>query len=114
LGPVLLALLAALLDLYREEYGSDAVIGRKLWSAGGLRSRQITHSKLETCPEQCRTVRNSKQLEWSKSQKFSKQGRFGFRNWSLRLEFVSDSSFGIWIFETLLKWSWWTLKNHRT
>jgi len=30
LGPVLLALLAALLDLYREEYGSDAVIGRKL------------------------------------------------------------------------------------
>jgi len=30
LGPVLLALLAALLDLYREEYGSDVVIGRKL------------------------------------------------------------------------------------
>ncbi|HEY6364653.1 MAG TPA: AI-2E family transporter [Candidatus Binatia bacterium] len=30
LGPVLLALLAALLDLYREEYGSDAVIERKL------------------------------------------------------------------------------------
>jgi predicted PurR-regulated permease PerM len=30
LGPVLLALLAALLDLYREEYGSDAVIEPKL------------------------------------------------------------------------------------
>jgi predicted PurR-regulated permease PerM len=30
LGPVLLALLAALLDLYREEYGSDAVMERKL------------------------------------------------------------------------------------
>jgi len=30
LGPVLLALLAALLDLYREEYGSDAVMQRKL------------------------------------------------------------------------------------
>ena len=30
LGPVLLALLAALLDLYREEYGSDSAVGRKL------------------------------------------------------------------------------------
>jgi predicted PurR-regulated permease PerM len=30
LGPVLLALLAALLDLYREEYGSDVILERKL------------------------------------------------------------------------------------
>jgi predicted PurR-regulated permease PerM len=30
LGPVLLALLAALLDLYIEEYGSDSAVGRKL------------------------------------------------------------------------------------